>query len=253
MRTFLTCSVVLICYTVMAQPVQNDSVPLASPQQSTAVAKPSTKKIASLPERFAVFTPLAEHEIYSLTIAADVPDNARPHKVYVNKEPGHVFVILEQKDTLAGTARAQVWGFYPVRPISSVFMRNVRCQLNDNGGRIYDAAITIQLDASQFEMLKEKAQELAKKRYNLNKFNCYDYAIELFNSVSVDAPLPVTHVKFPFIVGRGGSPCGLYSDLKKLQAGGRTGIHIGAGIAPLSSQPVASYDIANQSTITINH
>jgi len=128
MRTVFTGAVVLMIRTAMAQPVQDTdlyAVPLASPPQ-VITTKTWAKKIANLPERFAVFTPLATHEVYSLTIAADVPDNARPHKVYVKKQPGHVFIILEQKDTMNGTSREQVWGFYPVRPVSSVFLRNVR-------------------------------------------------------------------------------------------------------------------------------
>lgn len=72
---------------------------------------PVSRKIVSLAERFTVFHPLQTDEIYSITIAADVPDNDRPHKVYVKQEPGHVFIILEQKDTIKKLRSHRFGGF----------------------------------------------------------------------------------------------------------------------------------------------
>lgn len=221
---------------VVAQDLQGKPVPLAANQAS--LSKTTTREISNLPERLSQMQTSSGNEIFSITIAADVPDNTRPHKVYVKKEPGHVFVILEKKDTVNNITQSLVWGFYPVRPINSVFMKNVRCKLNDNGGRTYDASITKALSAAEFDVIIRKANDLAQKRYNLNKYNCYDYAVELFNAVQADHRLPLTHVKFPFIFGRGGSPCGLYRDLvdlKKRDFPSSESIQIGLYNAPLTT------------------
>ena len=69
----------------------------------------------------------------------------------------------------------------------------------------------------EFKYVLQRSQQLARKKYNLNKFNCYDYVIEIFNSLPGIEKLPVTHLKFPFIFGSGGTPCGLYRDLKRLK------------------------------------
>jgi hypothetical protein len=257
----------LICYMVFmiqstvqaqtAQDVAKHTVPPAAQQSnhlpgtisvvpvdiSKPVAVSSSAKIANLAERFTLFHKLLPNEIYSITIAADVPDDDHPYKVYVRQEPGHVFVILEQKDTINGNTIAQVWGFYPVRPVSSIFFKNVRCELNDNGKRKYDASITRRLTETEFGFIRAKAVELTQKKYNINRYNCYDYAIELFNSIPGIEKLPVTHIKFPFIFGRGGSPCGLYRDLQKLKAnnsGLASAIRIESGRAPASYSPPAS-------------
>jgi hypothetical protein len=256
-RNFLICSMVLTIPSVAAAQVvtqvATQAVPLAAQQEQETVDSiagirqaensippaPGTKIIRDLAERFVLFQPLREHEVYSITIAADIPDNKRPGKVYYKKEPGHVFIILEQRDTTTSESVAQVWGFYPVRPVSSVFLRTVRCQLNDNGKRTYDARITKRLTAEEFEAVKQQAAALAKKKYNLNKYNCYDYAVELFNSIPGIEKLPVTHVKFPFIFGRGGSPCGLYRDLQKLKTGNSgwaPAIEFGSFSAPASTR-----------------
>jgi hypothetical protein len=218
------------------QPDLSIGVPVVNENKPPVAA--TSRKIDNLAERFSVFHTLKPGEVYSITIAADVPDNDRPHKVYIKREPGHVFVILEQKDTTKGTTVAQVWGFYPVRPVSSILFKNVRCELNDNGKRRYDASITRRLTKAEFDTIRTKAVELAKKKYNINKYNCYDYAIELFNAIPGVEKLPVTHVKFPFIFGRGGSPCGLYRDLKRLKTTNSTlapFIRMENGRAPVSS------------------
>jgi hypothetical protein len=250
MKRSLICSMVFMIQSVaLAQAVQDVAkhAVLPAPQlvhpaampvgEKKPAAVPVSRKIDNLAERFNVFQQLRANEVYSITIAADVPDNNRPHKVYVKQEPGHVFVILEQKDTVTAKTIAQVWGFYPVRPVSSILFKNVRCELNDNSKRKYDASITRELTKTEFDIIRTKAVELAKKKYNINKYNCYDYAIELFNAIPGIEKLPVTHVKFPFIFGRGGSPCGLYRDLLRLKTTGSTLaqlIHIESNRAPAS-------------------
>lgn len=164
-----------------------------------------------------VFGDLSMNEIYQVTLAADVPDNKRPAKVFYKNEPGHVFIILEKKDTITNQSIAKVWGFYPVKPVSCVLFKKTKSVLTDNGKREYNAAITKTLSKEEFKLVKQKAAALAEKKYHINQYNCYDYAIEIFNSLPGIESIPVTHVKFPFIFGRGGSPCGLYADLVKLK------------------------------------
>jgi hypothetical protein len=176
-----------------------------------------------LTQRLNCFNPLEPAAGYSISLCADLPDNNHPDKVYVKKETGHVFLILKKTDPdIADSSMAQVFGFYPVRPVSSIIFKNVRCEMLDNGNREYNAVISKELTAKEFALILQKAKELTAKKYNINKYNCYDYALNVFNSIPGIEKLPVTHVKFPFIFGRGGSPCGLYRDLEKLKVAGST-------------------------------
>jgi hypothetical protein len=99
-------------------------------------------------------------------------------------------------------------------------VKKVRSKILDNSNREYDASVEKKLTADEFAFILEKCKELSKKKYNLKKYNCYEYVLEVFNSLPGIEKLPVTKVKYPFIFGRGGSPCGLYSDLKKLFSAG---------------------------------
>lgn len=170
-----------------------------------------------LVQRFKCFAERHGHNTYSITLCGDVPDNERPMKVYFKKEPGHVFLVLTMEDTVCHfEPRSQVFGFYPQRPVSSVIFKNVRCKMMDNGNRIYDVKIEKDLSASEFDLVLENAVVFAQKKYNLNRYNCYDYALNVFNCFSGIEKIPVNRVRFPFIAGKGGSPVCLFRDLRKL-------------------------------------
>lgn len=184
------------------------------------------------------FEPLHTQEIAVLYLVADVPDNEHPQKVWFKKDPGHVFIILERIDTFTQQKQALTWGFYPRHPISSIFFRKVKSELRDNGGHEYNASIQQQLSAEAFAALEQRAIALTQKKYHLNKYNCYDYALELFNGVVGKELLPSSKVKFPLVLGKGGSPCALYATLQTLQKQnipmGAKAIHFGCFKAPES-------------------
>ena len=151
-------------------------------------------------------------------MCAEIPDNQDPRRIHVKKEPGHVFLILSKTDTVSGSKPVyRVFGFYPRRPASSILFKNVNCLILDNGDREYNAFLHKELTAGEFSRILDAAIVFSRRKYNLNKYNCYDYALDVFNSLPGIEKLPVTHVKFPFILGHGSSPCGLYLDLRKLK------------------------------------
>lgn len=192
--------------------------------QASDTSSSAARAVASLGEagkklstRFKAFDSIQGLAGYELLLCADIPDNTNPDRVHVKDETGHVFIILSK---FAGADTAHiVFGFYPRRPASSILFKNVRCEILDNGNREYDVHIRRALNAEEFALLTETALALTSKKYNLNKYNCYDYALELVNILPGVEKLQPRHIKFPFIFGRGGSPCALYRDLEKLKSG----------------------------------
>lgn len=189
-------------------------------------------------QRFKCFENRHDHNSYFITLCGDVPDNSRPTKVYYRKEPGHVFLVLTMRDTVCtGPSKSLVFGFYPQRPVSSVLFKNVRCEMNDNSNRVYDVQIEKLLSSEEFDVVLENSIVFAQKKYNLNRYNCYDYALDVFNSLPFIEKLPVNKIRFPFIAGKGGSPVCLFRDLKKLKEEGSSWapyIGFGAYKAPVS-------------------
>lgn len=95
------------------------------------------------------FSPLDLHEVATIALAVDVPNNLDPTRVWYKKDPGHVFVILERIDTVAQRKQALVWGFYPTHPVSSIFFRRVKSELRNNAGREYNAVIRKKLSTEE--------------------------------------------------------------------------------------------------------
>ena len=191
---------------------------ISANKDSTHVTKNKKIQPLNIQERLQVFYPVDSAD-YSVTVCADVPDNNNPKRVYVKGEPGHVFLILTKRNPLSAEIITRSFGFYPRVPVSSL-IKQVRSRILDNSNREYDASIEKKVTPVDFALLLQKCIELSKKKYNLNKYNCYGYVLEVFNSLPGIEKLPVTNVKFPFIFGKGGSPCGLYKDLKKLISSG---------------------------------
>ncbi len=165
---------------------------------------------------FERFTNSDTSSIFEIKLCADVPYDKNPSKVVHKKEPGHVFLIFSQSVSHNANV-SRVFGYYPVRPATVIFGKNVKSQIRDNSGRVYDAEIAIRVSADLFFALLDSSLTLAVRKYNLNKFNCYDYGIGIFNQAAGIQVVPIQYVKFPFIWGRGGSPSGLYAQLKLLQ------------------------------------
>lgn len=210
--SFLVSLLLLTCTNSVSQ---NLSI-AALPTRDFISEKNTAAKL--LQQRFKCFDKGHDHNCYSISLCADVPDNSKPQKVYAKKEPGHVFLILTMFDTVCHSdAVHMVFGFYPRRPASSVIFKNVRCEIVDNSNRDYDVRVEKNLSAFEFESLLDNAVIFAQKKYNLNRYNCYNYALDVFNSLPGIEKLPVSTIRFPFIAGKGGSPCCLYRDLEKLK------------------------------------
>jgi len=200
-------------FIVPASLLANDTL---TKRTNTKKSKPNNN--LSISDLLQVFYPVMEAE-YSIAVCADLPVNNNPKCIYRKGEPGHVFLILTKYNPLTTDFITRSFGFYPRVP-ASCLIKQIRSEIIENNNREYDASLNRKLTREEFAFILEKCKQLAKKKYNLKKFNCYDYVIEVFNSLPGIEKLPVSVVKFPFILGRGGSPCGLYSDLKELLSNG---------------------------------
>ncbi|MBA2500889.1 MAG: hypothetical protein H0V30_14285 [Chitinophagaceae bacterium] len=190
-----------------------------SKKDSTHSAQVKKAQPINIGDYLQVFYPLDNNAEYSVTVCADLPDNSNPKCVYKKGEPGHVFLILSKRNLLSAAVITKSFGFYP-RVLVSALVKQVKSKISDNSNREFDASIEKKLTNDEFAFVLQECEEFAKKKYNLKKYNCYDYVLEIFNSLPGIEKLPVTKVKFPFIFGKGGSPCGLYRDLKNLSSTG---------------------------------
>lgn len=152
---------------------------------------------------------------YSVTLCLRLPNAAKPQRVYYKGETGHVYLRLTKTNTGTRQSEQVIWGFYPQSPVSSFFFKKVRSKLVSNMKDSLRLGLLIPIDSAQYYLLCARALAAGQKKYNLNRYNCYHYALELINEVCPQ-PIPVRSIRFPFLAGRGGSPVALYADLLQL-------------------------------------
>lgn len=200
------------------------------------IITPSTTIL--LEKEFSVFENFNSNAQYRISIGADVPNNKKPSQLIYQMESGHVFIILEKFDTVKKDTIHKVFGFYPSRQgIILFFKKEVKARVKDNSRREYDIELSKLLSEEQFKTALHLSLQYSRRRYHLNKFNCYDYALDIFNAVAGTEPLPLIHTSFIFF-GKGGSPCTFYKYLKQQKetnAVWAPNIRLGNLVAPVST------------------
>lgn len=226
--TFVLC----LCYvtTLSQQNRRSKKSPLREPYPAVKI---------DIREHLKIFEDSSTREAtYRISLCADVPNNNKPMKVAYKQETGHVFLILQKiysSDTVS-----RVFGFYPKGELSTLIFKKVKGRIKDNSHREYDVEISKELSAQQFDTILAKAVSCADRKYHMNRYNCYDYAVLTFNSAASETVLPINHIRFPFIFGKGGSPCAVYKDLTKMKEDslvttGKSAIRFAALTAPISN------------------
>src|SRR5690606_14370185 len=154
---------------------------------------------------------------YRIILSTQVYNYAKLFKVAYHQECCHVFLNL-QKIPIPGDTIHRVFGFYPKKGLPTLFFKTISSRIKDNSDREYDVEVSLELTAEQFDTAIARAPSLANRKHHINKYNCYDYALRVFNSVAGTHQLPSVYVRFPFIFGKGGSPVSVYKDLSRLKS-----------------------------------
>jgi hypothetical protein len=121
---------------------------------------------------------------YSIKLCADVPKNDKPMQLppETGSETGHSFIVVTK--TNGAKHVTQVFGFYAQKhPGYFMPWREMPSTIYSNQLREINASIEMGLTEKQFESLREKALELANKKYAAASYNCTNYGLDLFNSV----------------------------------------------------------------------
>lgn len=143
------------------------------------------------------------------TIYADQPieDSQWP---YTLSPPtaGHAFVSITQNGNTA------VFGFYPQSTILGVILSNGA--IGNNQNTPFDVSYTTDIEAAEVAAIINYASEIPSF-YNVNLFNCTDYAIHIGNLAGLDLPGCYS----PWYPGGGGSaPSVLGQHLRHKQTSG---------------------------------
>ncbi|MGN6490986.1 MAG: hypothetical protein ACTHLE_03240 [Agriterribacter sp.] len=164
---------------------------------------------------------------YSITIYADIPVNSDAGTIAIGGQPGHTFITLTK--TNGSTTVSQTFGFYPQQGYKSIFDSPTSSKMNDNKGHEYNASLTMpNISEASFNAAKNTALTKAASQYDLNDYNCTDYALDVINAARtnklvvtdwlVEGPAGSPPYYYPSITFNYGTvPNGLYKLLNQMK------------------------------------
>ncbi len=157
----------------------------------------------------------------SIEILTDIPVDTDPYKFFdwSNGSPGHTFLHLQKSN--GDKIVSQYLGFYPKTGWKTIIDPSpIDGKFDDNGGHEFNASLIRNITADQLQGLIAKIGDVAKSsKYDIDNYNCTDFALELFNSVPNTNPIVIPRFTIPL----GGwdnktrTPQGVYIKLKSMK------------------------------------
>jgi hypothetical protein len=150
---------------------------------------------------------------YTIKLCADLPIDGQPWWMEDWFTPGHSFLTVTK--TNGSQSVTQNFGFYPVSGLRSIWGNPCTSKLIDDGNHEFEASISMTITQTQFNTMKDLALSYISSDYDINDFNCADFALNCFNSAR-STPLDVPDTQRTF-VNYGTTPNGIYEKLKDMK------------------------------------
>jgi hypothetical protein len=124
---------------------------------------------------------------------------------------GHTFIGITQNDVTRNL------GFYPDSPNASL-ISNQTSQIHDNSTSAFDISITIDVSANQLKSIINYISNYPNT-YDLNKFNCTDFGIQVMSLGGLALPKTVGYAEFlgGLVKFKGDNPADLGEDMRVLK------------------------------------
>lgn len=88
---------------------------------------------------------------------------------------GHTFIAIQQGDI------RRVFGYYPRTNVNPVTSPSDPSAFGNDQGHTFDVAVSVPINASQLQTIINSSVNSSTSTYNLNSFNCTDFAIKMAN------------------------------------------------------------------------
>jgi hypothetical protein len=163
----------------------------------------------------------------SLTIYVDQPvSNSSDTWTWDGDRPdvGHTFLTITQGEY------TRSFGFYPDGGVTPKFSPSNSSVLKDDSDHSYDVSIQLSISSTQLTSIYSDITS-ANSTYNLNAYNCADFAFDISSSGGLT--LPDTYGSWPG--GGGSNPGNLGEDIRSMPSSSDYNVDESAGSAPSNS------------------
>ena len=158
----------------------------------------------------------------SIEIFTDIPVDSDPTKLFDwnTESPGHTF--LQIKKCNGSQHELQNIGFYPSSNWKNILNADpVTSKMVDDGNHEYNASLKMNITPYQLRIIMNKMKELSTSKYDMDEFNCTDFAMEVFNSIRTNE-MDIPRYNIPGGVGiyPSRTPQGLFNKLSQMKQSG---------------------------------
>jgi len=135
--------------------------------------------------------------ICSIEIFTDLPVNGEPNTFFNwnDGSPGHTF--LQIKKLNGDQFVQQNIGFYPNEGWKTMLYTPVASKFADDNGHEFNASLKMNITPAQLHTVIATMENLSDTSYDIDQYNCTDFALQVFNSVRVDNPLIIPQYIIP--------------------------------------------------------
>ncbi|WP_286751704.1 MULTISPECIES: hypothetical protein [Sphingobacterium] len=173
---------------------------------------------------------------YKVTIHTALAEPGKPNQVYnaTDKTPGHAYITMQK--TNGSASRSLTFGFYPSADSWMSILKNAEDSSigkEDDEKRRSDASYTINVTSTAFNNARNVALSGSLQKYDLNDFNCTNYAIQVFEAAMGGG----TGLQVPNSAVGYKTPSSLYLRLSDMKTAGTAGISTTTTLAPTSTPP----------------
>lgn len=160
----------------------------------------------------------------SIEIFSDIPVDKDPNKLlnWQTQSPGHTF--LQIKKTNGNQSVMQNIGFYPMTGWKTLLTTApVEGKFVDNSEHEFNASLKMSLTPEDLKKTLDEMTYLSGVvKYDIDEFNCTDFALDVFNASRISNPLEIPKYDIPggTAVNGTNTPQGLFNELKSMQASG---------------------------------
>jgi hypothetical protein len=155
----------------------------------------------------------------SIELFTDIPVDGKPD-IFFNWDagsPGHTFIQLKKANL--GRSMTINIGLYPVDSWKTIFnTNNIPGKFSDDTQHEYNASVKMDLTFQELSTVIATLKLYAtSSKYDIDDFNCTDFAIGIFNSARPSNPLIIPKYKIPGGQTANGTstPQSLYKELLK--------------------------------------
>lgn len=138
-----------------------------------------------------------EGSICSIEILVDIPVDNHPNRLfnYEQGSPGHTFLQITK--TNGNQSVTQNIGFYPNATWKMLLAEPVQSKIVDNGEHEFNASLKMNITSEQLNNTLNYITNLATHDYDIDDYNCTDFALEVFNQSRVGNPIEIQKGPIP--------------------------------------------------------